>query len=78
MPRCSVCGKVFPEGQGILIDVGGRRLVFHKKTCATKFLRELLLSMGPECYNSIDRVLEIFSRSVEERARPKRMPGSSS
>jgi len=76
MLRCSVCGKVFPEGQGIVIRAGGRDLVFHKKTCAARFLRELLPLLGGECGGAIDSVLKSFERSIEERRREKRIPGA--
>jgi len=76
MPRCSVCGKVFPEGQGIVIRFRDRDLVFHKRACAVKFLRELLPLLQQNCGDAVERVLEGFSRAIEERRREKRIPGT--
>ena len=41
--RCPVCGRVFYEGQGVKLSVGGREAVFHSKSCAIKFVRTMLL-----------------------------------
>ncbi|HWQ17578.1 MAG TPA: hypothetical protein VNL13_07090 [Sulfolobales archaeon] len=76
MPRCSVCGKVFPEGQGIYIKVRNREIFFHKKTCATKFLRELLPLLSQECMGAVESVLDGFSKAIEEKKREKRLPGT--
>jgi len=76
MPRCSVCGKVFPEGQGIVIRFGDEDLVFHKRTCAVKFLRELIPLLGQDCSNAAKSALEIFSKAIEERKKEKRIPGT--
>ncbi len=37
--ECIVCGRKFPEGQGIVIERAGVRLVFHSKACLAKFFR---------------------------------------
>jgi large subunit ribosomal protein L24e len=36
---CIVCGRVFPEGQGIVIRRAGVELAFHSKACLAKFFR---------------------------------------
>ncbi len=36
---CIVCGRVFPEGQGIVIVRAGVTLAFHSKACLAKFFR---------------------------------------
>ncbi|KSW11885.1 hypothetical protein CF15_03540 [Pyrodictium occultum] len=36
---CIVCGRVFPEGQGIMIRRAGILLAFHSKSCLAKFFR---------------------------------------
>jgi len=76
MPRCSVCGKVFPEGQGIVIRFRDRDLFFHKRTCAVKFLRELIPLLQQDCNSSVERVLESFSKAIEERRKEKKIPGT--
>ncbi|RLG81618.1 MAG: hypothetical protein DRO13_00720 [Thermoprotei archaeon] len=40
--RCIVCGRVFPQGQGIIIKYQDMLLSFHSSKCASKFLRILL------------------------------------
>ncbi len=76
MPRCSICGKVFPEGQGIYVKIRDKEIFFHKRTCATKFLRELLPLLGQECMAPVETVLNNFSKAVEERRREKRLPAT--
>jgi large subunit ribosomal protein L24e len=36
---CIVCGRVFPEGQGIVIRRAGVELAFHSKACLAKFFK---------------------------------------
>ena len=36
---CIVCGRVFPEGQGIIIRRAGVELTFHSKSCLAKFFK---------------------------------------
>ena len=76
MPRCSVCGKVFPEGQGIVMRFRDRDLFFHKRTCAVKFLRELIPLLQQDCSSSVERVLKSFSKAIEERRKEKKIPGT--
>ncbi|BEP16962.1 hypothetical protein PYJP_03140 [Pyrofollis japonicus] len=37
--QCIVCGRYFPEGQGIVIKRAGIELAFHSKNCLAKFFR---------------------------------------
>ncbi len=76
MPRCSVCGKVFPEGQGIVMKFRDRDLFFHKRTCAVRFLRELIPLLQKDCSSPVERVLESFSKAIEERRKEKKIPGT--
>ncbi|NPA05141.1 MAG: hypothetical protein GXO09_03485 [Crenarchaeota archaeon] len=45
--ECIVCGRVFPEGQGIVITRAGVTLAFHSKACLAKFFR-LMVERLPE------------------------------
>lgn len=36
---CIVCGRKFPQGQGIVIKRAGIELAFHSKACLAKFFR---------------------------------------
>ncbi|QIW24207.1 hypothetical protein EWF20_08655 [Sulfolobus sp. S-194] len=46
---CAVCGRMFPQGQGVKITIKGTDYYFHSKACAYKFLREVVLSADPDC-----------------------------
>lgn len=39
---CITCGRVFPEGQGIVIRLGNDLLEFHSSRCLAKFAKSLL------------------------------------
>jgi len=36
---CIVCGRKFPEGQGIVLVRAGITIAFHSKSCLTKFFK---------------------------------------
>jgi ribosomal protein L24E len=36
---CIVCGRKFPEGQGIIIRRAGMELAFHSKSCLARFFK---------------------------------------
>ncbi|HIQ23445.1 MAG TPA: hypothetical protein EYH50_00130 [Pyrodictium delaneyi] len=36
---CVVCGRVFPQGQGIVLKRAGVELAFHSKVCLSKFFK---------------------------------------
>lgn len=40
--ECTVCGRKFPAGQGIIVTKAGITLHFHSSKCAAKFLRLLI------------------------------------
>lgn len=65
---CVVCGRVFPEGQGIVIKTGGEAIAFHSSRCAAKFLRMLLDKGHREVISSSLRL----ARELEEALREKR------
>jgi len=39
--ECIVCGKKFPKGQGVLLNLYNVELAFHSKSCALKFFKTL-------------------------------------
>jgi len=39
---CIVCGRKFPKGQGVVIELGKTTLTFHSTRCATKFFKLLI------------------------------------
>ena len=50
---CLVCGRIFPQGQGVKITIKGTDYYFHSKACAYKFLRELVLSADIDCISDV-------------------------
>ena len=62
--ECIVCGRKFPEGQGIVINYGRYKLMFHSSRCASKFLR-LLLERVPE--ETLGKYIDKIVEELEER-----------
>ncbi|ABN70071.1 conserved hypothetical protein [Staphylothermus marinus F1] len=64
--NCIVCGRVFPEGQGIIIEYDGLLLTFHSNRCASKFFRELLERVPPdELKDYIKRLVSEYNERLE-------------
>jgi len=71
--RCMVCGRVFPQGQGIVIVKGGRTLHFHSKRCAYRFFKLLLDMVEDDCIKRpLDDALKEFSTIIKKRAETAR------
>jgi large subunit ribosomal protein L24e len=71
---CVVCGKKFPEGQGIIIQKEGIILEFHSSKCASKFFRRLI-EEAPDisCIkNTIKQLIEEY-RTINEKKREKKI-----
>lgn len=65
---CIVCGRKFPEGQGIVLSRGGVTLHFHSSRCAAKFLRRLIENSSDSCIaESLKETLEAFTRALDAR-----------
>ncbi len=65
---CVVCGRVFPKGQGIVLEKHGRVLRFHSRRCAYRFFKLLLDLVDSDCIKGpIDDALKEFSRILEKR-----------
>ncbi len=54
---CVVCGKVFPEGQGIVIEREGIVLAFHSKTCLTRFFKLFVERVDAKEFKRVAREL---------------------
>jgi len=66
--ECIVCGRRFPHGQGIIMDVAGKILYFHSRRCAYRFMRLVMERADEKCIRGpIDEVLREFNRILEER-----------
>ncbi len=62
---CIVCGRKFPDGQGIVIQIGDRiKLEFHKSRCAARFFRNLAPLLDPEC---VSRAIDALVKDYRER-----------
>ncbi len=62
--KCIVCGRVFPEGQGIILTYGGVELAFHSSKCASKFLKQLLDRVPPDVLG--DYVKRLVEENLEK------------
>ncbi len=54
---CIICGRVFPKGQGIVIDRANVSLVFHSKKCASKFLKLFIERISEKEFKRVSREL---------------------
>lgn len=70
--KCIVCGRPFPRGQGVVLNVAGITLAFHSNRCFAKFCRALLERLpGDEVRGYVKRVVEEFEESLEQKMRAK-------
>jgi len=65
--ECTVCGRKFPEGQGIVISRGGVVLYFHSNRCAAKFLKALIENADDCIIEALKRTTEEFHRAIEAK-----------
>ena len=66
--ECIVCGRKFPKGQGVVIDIGGKLYTFHSKSCALKFLRRAIEEIEPSLViKAFDKVNNEFKKEREEK-----------
>jgi DNA-directed RNA polymerase subunit RPC12/RpoP len=72
---CLTCGKTFYSGQGIILTVADRKLYFHSKACAYKFLKEVILNVDKDCISStvkdVYKKYEELAKKREENAKKK-------
>uniref|UniRef100_A0A7C4NN49 Uncharacterized protein n=1 Tax=Staphylothermus marinus TaxID=2280 RepID=A0A7C4NN49_STAMA len=65
--RCIVCGRIFPEGQGVVIKHGELTLFFHKSKCACKFFKYLLENTPySEIGRYVKNTLDFFEEKLEK------------
>ena len=70
--KCIVCGRVFPEGQGIVIERGGLTLAFHSKACAVKFFKLMVETMDEGEFKKVARsLMKEFEELQKRRAKQK-------
>ncbi|MEM0373210.1 MAG: hypothetical protein QXV69_03055 [Sulfolobaceae archaeon] len=64
--NCNVCGRKFPKGQGIIINIADETLTFHSKDCAYKFLRQVVENSEKGCISSsIKTILKKYEEMIE-------------
>lgn len=71
---CVVCGRVFPDGQGIVIRTGDVDIAFHSSRCAAKFLRMLIDKGSKEVVSAslrLARELETLLTEKREKSSKK-------
>jgi hypothetical protein len=66
--KCIVCGRPFYEGQGVVLVIAGRRLEFHSKKCALRFLTSLLERMDTEALKRAVSAVKLIQEISEGRA----------
>lgn len=68
--NCIVCGKKFPEGQGVVIRREGIELYFHSKDCLGRFAKRLLLD-APDISCLLDEIRELVKQFEKLRSKEK-------
>lgn len=70
--KCIVCGRVFPEGQGIILDIGDEVLEFHSAKCFSKFTKRLFEKIPiDEIKGYVKRVREEYEEYLSQRNKIK-------
>jgi len=67
-----VCGRKFPLGQGVIINMCGFTLKFHNKSCAMKFFRVFASRLtGDEAKKVTKEVIDEFLSRLNEQRKLK-------
>ncbi len=70
--RCVVCGRAFPDGQGIVLRSGEVTLSFHSSKCASKFLKILLERLpSDEAKPYLTKISDELEEVLKAKARAK-------
>ncbi len=70
--ECIVCGRKFPEGQGIVIKRAGITLAFHSKSCLSKFFKLFVERLDEREFRRAARdVMDELRQMREARAKRK-------
>lgn len=72
--RCIVCGRYFPEGQGIVIRRAGIELAFHSKTCLAKFFKLFIERVNESEFKRVSReLIKEFEELMKTKQAVKRI-----
>ncbi|MCS7108116.1 MAG: hypothetical protein RMH77_01225 [Sulfolobales archaeon] len=67
--KCNVCGKIYPEGQGITLVVSDEVVTLHSRRCAVKFLKAIIDGLGPDVSREVvKKVKKEFEEIVSKQA----------
>lgn len=70
--KCIVCGRVFPEGQGIILKLENEILEFHSSRCFSKFAKALLERLPfEEIKGYVKKVYEEYEELLAEKRKLK-------
>lgn len=64
---CVVCGRVFPRGQGVVIRVEDRELVFHSSKCVARFYKMLVDRGSKEVISESIRLARELENILEKK-----------
>jgi len=71
--RCIVCGRKFPEGQGIILSRSGIVIHLHSSRCAAKFLRLLIERLEErEARRVLNELTRELLMRLEEKEKTKK------
>jgi len=69
---CIVCGRAFPEGQGIVLQRANIELAFHSKTCLAKFFKLFIENLDEGCFKKAAKeTIKSFEEQRKARMRAK-------
>ncbi|MCS7107390.1 MAG: hypothetical protein NZ902_04735 [Acidilobaceae archaeon] len=71
--KCIMCGRPFPEGQGIVLSKGSVALRFHSSRCAAKFFKIFLDRAGSSSLEEMEKLAKEMEKKLEEMAVKKRI-----
>ncbi|MEM4512226.1 MAG: hypothetical protein QXK97_02875 [Acidilobaceae archaeon] len=63
-----VCGRPFPEGQGVVLARGGFTLEFHSSRCAYRFFKLLFERLDYSCLAVARDLAGEFAKSRASRS----------
>ena len=67
--KCIVCGKVFPDGQGIVLVRENLVLEFHSRRCMVRFFKRIF-EEAPDI-NCIKEYVDKLVKEYQEISMPK-------
>lgn len=70
---CIMCGRPFPEGQGVVLSRGGLILEFHSGRCAYKFFKLMFDRLDYQCLTVARDIAGELAKAREARSRTKKI-----